>query len=153
MANLRARLQKTLDDYVAKGIVGVSLCLSVPGQDPMLLTSGLADKFKRTPMTPDHIFRIASCTKSFVATGLHLLVEDGKLTLDEPIARWFPKIAKGDTMPVRILLNHRSGLPDFETVMPMISDRVWKAEDIVDLAFAKGVRKEPWHGMEYSNTG
>lgn len=153
MAALRERVQMILDDYVAKGIIGVSLCLSVSGREPLLLTSGFADKFKRKPMKPDHTFRIASCTKTFVATGLHLLVEDGKVSLDEPIARWFPAIPKADTMPVRILLNHRSGLPDFETVMPMISDRVWAAEDIVALAFAKGERKEPWHGMQYSNTG
>ncbi len=56
-------------------------------------------------------------------------------------------------MPVRILLNHRSGLPDFETSMPMISDKVWTAEEIIDFSFKHGVQKEPWHGMEYSNTG
>jgi len=54
---------------------------------------------------------------------------------------------------VRILLNHRSGLPDFETSMPMISDKTWTAEEIVEFAFKHGVQKEPWHGMEYSNTG
>ncbi|MCX7350005.1 MAG: serine hydrolase, partial [Alphaproteobacteria bacterium] len=50
-------------------------------------------------------------------------------------------------------LNHQSGLPDFETSMPMISDKTWAAEEIVDFAFKHGVQKEPWHGMEYSNTG
>lgn len=153
MADLRSRLQEILDDYIARGIVGVSLAISVPGQETMLLTSGLADKFKRMPMTPDHVFRIASCTKTFVATGLHLLVGDGRVDFDEPIARWFPDIPKAEEMPVRILLNHRSGLPDFETAMPMISDKVWTGEEIVEFSFEHGVRREPWHGMDYSNTG
>ena len=104
-------------------------------------------------MRTDHTFRIASCTKTFIATGLHLLVEDGKVDFEEPITRWFPKMPNADRMPVRILLNHRSGLPDFETAMPMISDKVWAADEIVDFAFKHGVQKEPWHGMEYSNTG
>ena len=153
MSELKKRIQDILDQHGARGVVGTSLALSVPGRELLLLTSGLADKFKKTPLRPDHIFRIASCTKTFIATGLHLLVEDGKIDFDEPITRWFPDLKNADRLPVRILLNHRSGLPDFETAMPMISDKVWKAEEIVAFAFEHGVQKEPWHGMEYSNTG
>ncbi len=153
MSELNNAVQKILDDHVARGVVGVSLALGLPGQDTSLYQSGYADKFKKTPMTGDHLFRIASCTKSFIATGLHLLVQDGKVDLDEPITRWFPDLPKAAQMPVRILLNHRSGLPDFETSMPMISDKTWTAQEIVDFSFEHGVQKEPWHGMEYSNTG
>jgi D-alanyl-D-alanine carboxypeptidase len=153
MGDWQKNVQTILDDHVKRGVVGVSLAISVPGSGTSHFTSGFSEKFKKTPMRPDRLFRIASCTKTFIATGLHLLVEDGKVDLDEPISRWFPEIAKAGEMPVRILLNHRSGLPDFETSMPMISDRVWNGAEIVEFAFAHGVRKEPWHGMEYSNTG
>ena len=153
MRILRDHIQKILDAHIAKGVVGASLAISLPGQDPVLLTAGLADKFKKVPMRPDHTFRIASCTKTFIATGLHILVEEGKVDFEEPITRWFPDLPKAAKMPVRILLNHRSGLPDFETSMPMISDNVWKAEEIVDFAFTHGTQLEPWHGMSYSNTG
>ena len=149
----KERIQAILDKHIARGIVGASLAISLPAQEISLLTSGFADKFKKTPMRPDHTFRIASCTKTFIATGLHILVEDGKVDLDEPITRWFPDMPNAAKMPVRILLNHQSGLPDFETSMPMISDKTWAAEEIVDFAFKYGVQKEPWHGMEYSNTG
>ncbi|HYV87172.1 MAG TPA: serine hydrolase domain-containing protein [Candidatus Polarisedimenticolia bacterium] len=153
MDGWQKRIQGILDDHVKRGVVGVSLAISRPGGEITHFTSGLSEKFKKTPMRRDHLFRIASCTKTFIATGLHLLCEDGKVDLDEPIARWFPDIPKAGEMPVRILLNHRSGLPDFETSMPMISTKVWTGEEIVKFAFAHGVRKEPWHGMEYSNTG
>lgn len=149
----KERIQKILDNHVAKGVVGVSLAITMPGDEMVLMTSGLADKFKKTPMRPDHIFRIASCTKTFIATGLHLLVEAGKVDFEMPIKHWFPDLPKADKMPVRILLNHRSGLPDFETSMPMISDKVWTAEEIVEFAFKHGTQLEPWHGMSYSNTG
>ena len=139
----RDRIQAILDKHIAHGVVGVSLAISLPGQETALFTSGLADKFRKTPMRPDHTFRIASCTKTFVATGLHLLVEAGKVDLDEPITRWFPEMPNAARMPVRILLNHQSGLPDFETSMPMISDKTWTAEEIVDFAFKHGVQKEP----------
>ena len=153
MADWRHSVQEILDEHVKRGVVGASLAISMPDVDITHFTSGLGDKFKKAPMRPEHLFRIASCTKTFIATGLHLLVEDRKVDLDEPISRWFPDIPKAGEMPVRILLNHRSGLPDFETSMPMISDKVWTGSEIVEFAFAHGVRKEPWHGMEYSNTG
>jgi D-alanyl-D-alanine carboxypeptidase len=149
----KSYIQTILDNHIARGVVGASLAISMPGEEMALFTSGFADRFKKIPMRTDHTFRIASCTKTFVATGLHLLVEDGKIDFEEPITRWFPDMPKAAQMPVRILLNHRSGLPDFETAMPMISEKVWKAEEIVDFAFKHGVQKEPWHGMEYSNTG
>ncbi len=153
MSELRTRLQGILDAYVGRGIIGVSLAVSVPGEEEVLLTSGLADKFEATPLNPEHTFRIASCTKTFVAATLLQLVQEGTVDLDEPITRWFPDIARGPELPVRILLNHRSGLPDFETAMPMISDKVWTPQEIVDFAFEKGEQTEPWGEMSYSNTG
>jgi len=151
--NLDTKIQTILDDHVSLGVVGVSLALSLPGEKARLYTSGLADRFKNMPMTEDHLFRIASCTKTFIATGIHLLVEAGKLDYDEPITRWFPDLPRASEMPLKILLNHRSGLPDCETTMPMISDKIWTAQEIIDFAFKHGVQKDPWHGMEYSNTG
>ncbi|QIE56751.1 beta-lactamase family protein [Pikeienuella piscinae] len=150
---LDSQIQTIIDDHVKRGVVGVSLALSRPGEEMRLYQSGLANRFENIPMTGDRLFRIASCTKTFIATGLHLLVEDGKLDYDEPITRWFPDLPRAAEMPVRILLNHRSGLPDFETSMPMISDKTWTAEEIVEFSFVHGVQKDPWHGMEYSNTG
>jgi D-alanyl-D-alanine carboxypeptidase len=153
MSEWQKKIQRILDEHIKLGVVGASLAISMPGSEISHFTSGLSEKFKKTPMRRDHLFRIASCTKTFIATGLHMLVEDGKVDLDEPISRWFPDISKAGEMPVRILLNHRSGLPDFETSMPMISNKLWTGKEIVEFAFARGVRKEPWHGMEYSNTG
>ena len=153
MSELQTKIQRILDEHIKRNVIGASLAISLPGSDMMYVTSGLSEKFKKEPMRRDHLFRIASCTKTFIATGLHLLVQDGKVDLDEPISKWFPDIPKASEMPVRILLNHRSGLPDFETSMPMISDKTWSGKEIVDFAFAHGVRKEPWHGMDYSNTG
>jgi D-alanyl-D-alanine carboxypeptidase len=153
MSDIERRIQAILDAHVARGVVGMSLALSMPGREMMLLTSGLADKFKNVPMTPQHLFRIASCTKMFIATGLHLLIEDGRVDFEEPISRWFSELPGAAERPVRLLLNHRSGLPDFETSMPMISDKYWTAEEIVAFAYKHGVEKAPWHGMEYSNTG
>ena len=154
MGNLEARLQAILDDYVAKGITGVSAAIRLPGQaTDILLASGIADRKSGAAMTPGHSFRIGSCTKTFVATALHQLVEEGNVDLDEPVTRWFPDLPRADELPVRILLNHRSGLPEFENHMPMISTREWTPQEIVDFAFASTPQRDPWGEMEYNNTG
>ena len=74
MVEWQKRIQGILDDHVKRGVVGVSLAISRPGGEITHFTSGLSEKFKKPPMRRDHLFRIASCTKTFIATGLHLLV-------------------------------------------------------------------------------
>src|SRR5579864_2329989 len=63
-------------------------------------------------------FRLASCTKQFTAMAVMLLVHDGKLRYDEPLTEIFPGFpAYGRSITVRNLLNHTSGLPDYEELM------------------------------------
>ena len=54
MSALRTRLRGILDDYVGQGIIGVSIAVSVPGDNDILLASGLADRVEGAAMTPDH---------------------------------------------------------------------------------------------------
>jgi CubicO group peptidase (beta-lactamase class C family) len=63
-------------------------------------------------------FRLASCTKQFTAMAILLLVHDGKLRYDEEVTEIFPEFpAYGKTITIRNLLNHTSGLQDYETLM------------------------------------
>ena len=153
MSDLQGRLQQLLDNYVAQGIVGASLALRAPGGEDVLLTSGSADRARGIALNPEHLFRVASCTKTYVACALLQLVQQGAVDLDEPISRWFPDLPKAEALPVRILLNHRGGLPEFENHMPMISDKVWTPREIVDFAFSVTEQGEPWGEMVYNNTG
>ena len=76
--------------------------------------SGLANLTDETPMSPEGAFRIGSITKMFTAAVIMQLVEDGVLTLDDPLALWLPEVAEqlpyGDQITVRHLLTHTSGL-------------------------------------------
>src|ERR1700751_2576832 len=63
-------------------------------------------------------FRLASVTKQFTAMAIMLLVHDGKLRYDEKLTEVFPEFpAYGKTITIRNLLNHTSGLPDYEDLM------------------------------------
>ncbi len=76
---------------------------------------GLADLDKRTSITASTDFRLASLTKQFTAMAVMLLVHDGRLKYEETLTQIFPEFPKyGSTITIRQLLNHTSGLKDYE---------------------------------------
>lgn len=73
---------------------------------------GLADIASRAAATTKTRYQIASISKTFVAQAVLQLVADGKLTLDDPVSRWFPDLTESAHVTVRQLLAHTSGYPD-----------------------------------------
>ena len=77
---------------------------------------GVRDLQTFATIDPQTNFRLASCTKQFTAMAIMLLVHDGKLRYEENLTDIFPEFpAYGKSITVRNLLNHTSGLPDYET--------------------------------------
>jgi uncharacterized protein YbbC (DUF1343 family)/CubicO group peptidase (beta-lactamase class C family) len=70
------------------------------------------------PATTDTRYDLASITKLFTTTCVMRLVEQGRLTLDDPVAHWLPEFAAGgkEAVTLRQLLTHTSGLPDYLTL-------------------------------------
>jgi CubicO group peptidase (beta-lactamase class C family) len=82
-------------------------------------TYGVRDRVSNAPVTSDIAFRIASMTKSFTALAILKLRDEGKLSLEEPVAKWIPELARmelptHDAPPLRIrqLLSHSAGFPE-----------------------------------------
>jgi CubicO group peptidase (beta-lactamase class C family) len=103
-------------------------------------------------------FRLASFTKQFTAMAVMLLVHDRKLAYDRPLTAIFPEFpAWGRAITVRHLLNHTSGLPDYENAMG--TDGWSPTHQITDhqvlelLAKQPGTRFAPGSKFEYSNSG
>src|SRR3954466_5933251 len=79
---------------------------------------GVTDLRTRHPIEPNTNFRLASFTKQFTATCIMLLAHDGKLRYDDHLTDFFPEFpAYGKAITVRNLLNHTSGLPDYEDIL------------------------------------
>jgi D-alanyl-D-alanine carboxypeptidase len=121
------------------------------------LATGWADAIARRPLTTDTAFAYASVTKTFTSALILQLVDEGRLDLDEPVARWLPDAGLDPRMTVRNLLDHTSGLPDFFTtagIDPALNrdrSRPWTDDDA--LAFAVKDRVPPDTMWRYSNTG
>ena len=80
---------------------------------------GVRDRAANKPVTPNTVFRIASMTKSFTSLAILKLRDEGKLSLEDPVAKWIPEFAKmelptRDTAPLRIrnILSHSAGFPE-----------------------------------------
>jgi CubicO group peptidase (beta-lactamase class C family) len=109
-------------------------------------------------------FRLASCTKQFTAMAIMLLVHDGRLRYDETLTEIFPEFPEyGKTITVRNLLNHTSGLPDYEDLMDAVEKQkgpTWTPEkQIHDGEVLQLLEKDqrgkftPGTKWEYSNSG
>lgn len=114
---------------------------------------------------PQTNFRLASCSKQFTAMSIMLLVHDGELRYDDKITDVFPDFpAYGKTITIRNLLNHTSGLPDYEDLMAAAEKRkgvaLWSAEhqiqdaEVLELLKQEGAGKfAPGTQWSYSNSG
>lgn len=150
--SMREDLNAFLKAYLTDGAVGASLAYST-GAAPTAITVGLADREHGVAVSPDRLFKIGSCTKTFVAAALVKLAQDGKLELGAPIASWFPDLPGAKDISVRQLINHRSGLPEFEYYIPMDPSRQWTPQQLVDIAFVSDKQKAPGGPAVYNNTG
>jgi CubicO group peptidase (beta-lactamase class C family) len=107
-------------------------------------------------------FRLASVTKQFTAMAIMLLVHDGKLRYDQSLTDIFPEFpAYGETITVRHLLNHTSGLLDYEDLMAKqygntLDDQILQIHDAGVLALLEKIRTTKFPTgtkWEYSNSG
>ncbi|WP_431907832.1 serine hydrolase domain-containing protein [Nonomuraea jabiensis] len=114
-----AKMQRALDQAVADG-GGPGIVAELRDGDaaPWFGTAGVADLETGRHRRPGEHFRIGSFTKAFVGTVVLQVAADGKLSLDDTVAKWLPGVveehlgADGTKITIRQLLNHTSGLPD-----------------------------------------
>ncbi len=117
---------------------------------------GLANLRQQAPMRPVDRFRIASLTKTYVAAVLLQLAGQGRLGLDDPVARYLPGLLRdGARITVRQLLNHTSGLAD-SVELPAVEQardtRAVPVREQVRLASVERRSFPPGAGWKYSNT-
>ena len=119
------------------------------------LAEGLADVENKTPCTPETNFRIASVSKQFTAAAVMLLVDRGKLSLDDTLPKFFPGFPDyGKKITVKQLLTHTSGLPEYEKLIPAGTKLQLDDLDVLHLLMdTKEPLFKPGARFEYSNSG
>lgn len=132
-------LDVALNDVVAAGVPGIIVRVQDPHRAARSFAAGVGDLATGAALRPAAQFRIGSITKTFVATIVLQLAGEGRLRLDEPVARRLPGLlANGEQITVRQLLNHTSGLPDNtgdpELFAGIRQNRLWEPRELVALA-------------------
>jgi CubicO group peptidase (beta-lactamase class C family) len=136
-------------------VPGASVLVLKDGAPVLRRSYGLADVEKHIAATPETNYRLASVTKQFTAASILLLVQDGRLRLDETVGEWFPSLPDiADQMTIRHLLTHTSGLIDYEDVIPPTMKGQLHDSDVLKiLETQKTTYFKPGTSYRYSNSG
>jgi len=143
---LESQLQEKLDEFVKeKGFPGATLAIVMKDGTRIGLASGVEDTATKKKMTPQSLMFCGSTGKTFVsAVALHLVSKD-KIKLDDLAKKhfsedeWFMKLPNANSMTIRSLMNHTSGLPRY----------VFSEEFIADLKEAPLKSRSPEDGLAY----
>jgi CubicO group peptidase (beta-lactamase class C family) len=132
--------QAFAENFAKRGDVGAAVAVNIDGKPVVDLWGGHADKARTRPWTRDTIVNVYSATKGVAATGLNRLVDQARVDLDAPVARYWPEFAQAgkDKIPVRWLLSHQAGLPAVRKQLPADALLRW------DLMTAALAEQEPW---------
>ena len=148
-------LEKYMDaQNQVKGFTGAVLVMQ---HDKVLLRKayGMADREWNIPNTPDTRFEIGSLTKQFTAAAVLQLVEQGKLTLDDKLSKFYPGFFKGDSVTIHMLLNHTSGIPAY-TGLPefdKVAELSWSKDSMIAFFNNKPYDFSPGSNFKYNNSG
>ena len=123
------RLQRTLDSLQGAGLfIGATAGVALPDGSVLALATGMSDTARHRPMAPSDRMLAGSVGKMFFAALALQLVDEGRLDLDTPIARWlgdepwFDSLPNARTITVRQLMQHTSGLVRYEFNPRFITD-------------------------------
>jgi D-alanyl-D-alanine carboxypeptidase len=158
-ASIPVPLREKIDAIVhqaltATGVPSVSIAIVQGGEITYLQAYGDGRIEPHTPALPSMRYSIGSISKQFTATAILLLAEQGKLSLDDPVSRFVPNLARGNEVTIRELLSHTSGYQDYwpqDYVPPFMLQPV-TADKILDLWARKRLDFDPGTQWQYSNT-
>ncbi len=138
-------------DWVTVGSPGCVVAASHNGQRVVNRAYGLADISRNRPLDATSAFDAASIVKQFVAASVLLLVEDGRLSLDDKVHKHIPQLPDyGHTITINHLLTHTSGIRDWTGILPLTDD----SPDALTLTLRqRGLDFAPGEEWAYSNGG
>jgi CubicO group peptidase (beta-lactamase class C family) len=136
------------------GVPSASVAVVKGGKLAYTRAYGKARLEPPTPATPEMRYSIGSISKQFTAAAILLLQEEGKLSLDDAVAKYVPGLTRGSEVTIRQILSHTSGYQDYwpeDYVMtPMLKPET--AQQILDTWGKKPLDFEPGTQWQYSNT-
>ena len=150
----QAEIQRLMQPYDGD-VPGVSLLVLKDGKVVLSRSYGRSDLERGIEAGPATGYRLASVTKQFTAAAILLLAQDGKLSIDDPLKRWLPSLPKvADGITLRNLLDHTSGMLDYEDLMAApYEGQIRDAGVLALLEKEDRLYFPPGSSFRYSNSG
>jgi D-alanyl-D-alanine carboxypeptidase len=145
------RLDKAIAEEVQENnLPGVAVGVWVPGEGEYVVARGKANLKTGEQRDLDDPFRIASITKTFTATAILQLVEEGKLSMSAKLSKWYPDFPNAHKITIEHLLRMQSGIydPDYEDIIR----RYTSPEEVIEASAERGyVFGTPGQRNQYTN--
>ena len=149
-------IQEQLDEAIGHGFDGMIVYVDQAGQPPQYYASGWHNRETKIPAKPKALFKIASISKLYDAVAVTKLVSDGRLSLDKTIADYLPelvgRIENADNITLRLMIQHRSGIPNFTDSYNFWAAPTKTYEESLALILDKPANFKPGEDYEYCNT-
>jgi D-alanyl-D-alanine carboxypeptidase len=154
-----AAVQPELDRLMRDlAITGAAVLVRSPELGDWATTMGTRTWHGTEPVTlGDHV-RVGSNTKTWTATVILQLVDEGRIALDDPVSRYRPDVPNGENITIAQLLDMTSGLANYTTDLELNEQmdsnpgRVWNPEELLAIGLAEPPAFPPGEGFLYSNT-
>ncbi|WP_260483920.1 serine hydrolase domain-containing protein [Sphingomicrobium flavum] len=155
--NLAAKVDAYLDAAYPDAGPGVAAVIVDDGEIVYHGAQGMADVAAGEALTKDSVFRIGSITKQFAAAAVMKLVDQGKVSLDDPLTRFVRDYPNGDAITVRMLLNHSSGVKSYTGIEGWMvesnTDKLYSTDELVAEFKDQPADFAPGQAFLYNNSG
>ncbi|WP_425392450.1 serine hydrolase domain-containing protein [Ekhidna sp.] len=149
-------IQEQMNEAIDHGFEGMIVYIDQNGQPPQYLAAGWHNRETKIPAKPTALFKIASISKLYDAVAVTKLVSEGRLYLDKTIVDYLPelvgKIENADKITLRMMLQHRSGIPNFTDSPDFWAAPTQTYEESLALISGLPANFEPGEDYEYCNT-
>ena len=154
--NLESKIDKILTNQFKSNETGVSALVAKDGKVIYRKAFGKANLELDVNMTSDNVFQVGSITKQFTAVGILMLLEEGKLTLDDDITKFIPDYpTNGKKISIHHLLTHTSGIKSYTSMQKFGEVMTIHKSPLKFIDFFKNepMDFEPGEKYKYNNSG
>jgi CubicO group peptidase (beta-lactamase class C family) len=150
-------VQEQVNDALDHGLDGIIVYIDQAGKEPSYYSAGWKNRENKVPADPQALFKIASISKLYVAAATAKLVSNQMLSLDDTLADLLPElngsIEYANEITLRMLLQHRSGIPDWieDPEFPW-ADPPTDVGEVLELVLEDPAEFKPDKRYDYSNT-
>lgn len=155
-AELNAYAERLMTETYPSDGPGAALLVAIGDEVLYSGARGMASIELGVPLTPQHVFRIGSVTKQFAAATLLKLIDEGKLSLEDPLSKFLPDYPNGASITVRQLLDHTSGVKSYTSIPGMMQGPI--RQDLSTAALIGSFKDlpadfAPGEAWAYNNSG